>query len=106
MSVQSTIESMLTEALKPVHLEVINESSMHSVPDGSESHFKVTAVSATFNDKALIARHRLVNEILAEQLAGSVHALSLTTLTPEEWCERAGEVAASPPCLGGSKADS
>jgi len=106
MSVQSTIESMLTEALEPVHLEVINESSMHSVPEGSESHFKVTAVSAMFNDRALIARHRLVNEVLAEQLAGPVHALSLTTLTPDEWFDRAGEVAASPPCRGGSTADS
>ncbi len=106
MSVQSAIESKLTSELDPVHLEVINESAMHNVPSGSESHFKVTAVSAKFGDKSLLARHRLINEILAEPLRGPVHALSLTTLTPDEWFERGGEVVPSPPCLGGSKADS
>ncbi|MDH3375752.1 MAG: BolA family transcriptional regulator [Gammaproteobacteria bacterium] len=106
MSIQSTIESMLTRELDPVHLEVINESSMHNVPPGSESHFRVIAASARFGDKSLVARHRLINEILAELLRGPIHALSLTTLTPDEWFERGGDVAASPPCLGGSKADS
>ncbi len=105
MSVQSAIEQKLSEKLHPVHLEVVNESYMHSVPEGSESHFKVMAVSDEFVDKNLVARHRLINEILAEELQGSLHALSLHTLTPDEWFDRAGEVADSPECLGGSKAD-
>ncbi|MDH3694600.1 MAG: BolA/IbaG family iron-sulfur metabolism protein [Gammaproteobacteria bacterium] len=105
MSVQSTIEHKLSENLHPVHLEVVNESYMHSVPEGSESHFKVTAVSDEFVEKNLVARHRLINEILHEELNGPLHALSLHTLTPDEWFDRAGEISDSPECLGGSKAD-
>ncbi|MDH3688476.1 MAG: BolA family transcriptional regulator [Gammaproteobacteria bacterium] len=105
MTIQETIRQQLAEQLEPVHLEVINESFMHSVPDGSETHFKVIAVSAKFEGKSLVAQHRLVNRILADQLAGPIHALTLNTLTPNQWVERAGEVTDSPPCLGGSKAD-
>lgn len=105
MTIQEIIEQKLTEQLAPVHLEVINESFMHSVPKGSESHFRVTAVSAKFQGENLVARHRLVNEILSDQLSGPVHALALNTLTPAEWVEKSGKVPDSPPCLGGSKAD-
>lgn len=104
MSTQATIEQKITDALHPVHLEVSNESHMHNVPPGSESHFKVTVVSNEFCEKMLVARHRIVNKILADELTGSVHALSLHTLTPEEWQEKNGEIRKSPPCLGGSKA--
>ena len=103
MTMQSAIESKITDALKPVHLEVANESHMHNVPPGSESHFKVTVVSSEFNEKMLVARHRMVNKLLTDELAGSLHALSLHTLTPEEWQEKNGEIRKSPPCMGGSK---
>lgn len=76
---------------------------MHNVPPGSESHFKVTVVSSEFNEKMLVARHRMVNKLLTDELAGSLHALSLHTLTPEEWQEKNGEIRKSPPCMGGSK---
>jgi BolA protein len=102
MSVQGTIEEKL-RALHPEHLEVLNESHMHNVPEGSESHFKVTLVSSDFLGKTLVARHRMINQLLNEELAGSVHALSLNTLTPEEWIQKGGEIRQSPPCLGGSK---
>lgn len=105
MTTQRAIEQMLNGRLEPVHLEVINESHMHNVPPGSESHFKVTVVSEQFEGKMLVARHRVVNEILAELLAGEIHALALHTLTPGEWFERGGDERNSPPCLGGSKAD-
>ena len=105
MTVQQSIERKLNQALEPLHLEVTNESHMHNVPAGSESHFKVTVVSQQFDQQALVARHRTVNEILAGELQGPVHALALSTLTPDEWFERAGETATSPPCLGGSKGD-
>lgn len=105
MSTQATIEKKLNERLEVVHLEVVNESNMHNVPPGSESHFKVTVVSEQFEGKLLVTRHRMINEILAEQLAGPVHALALHTLTPEEWFETAGKSPDSPPCHGGSKAD-
>lgn len=103
MSIQGRIEHILSEQLHPFHLEVVNESRMHSVPPGSESHFKVTVVSEEFEGKMPLARHRLVNELLRELLAGPVHALALHTHTPEEWFKRAGGAPDSPPCLGGSK---
>jgi BolA protein len=103
MSVQQTIESRLGERFTPLHLEVVNESHMHSVPPGSESHFKVTLVSEAFVGRRLVERHRAVNETLADALSGPVHALALHTLTPEEWFARGGAVPDSPPCLGGSK---
>jgi BolA protein len=104
MSVQQIIESRLGARFAPLHLEVVNESHMHSVPPGSESHFKVTVVSEAFAGRRLIERHRAVNETLAAELSGPVHALALHTLTPEEWFARGGTVPNSPPCLGGSKA--
>lgn len=103
MTVQATIEKELSERLRPLHLEVVNESGMHSVPPDSESHFKVTIVSEAFADKNLLARHRMINEILAQQLAGPVHALALHPLTPDEWFDKGGRVPPSPPCQGGSK---
>ena len=105
MSVQNTIESKITEALAPAHLEVINESYMHAVPPGSESHFKVVIVTDRFEGERLIARQQKVNGILADELKGPIHALTMQTLTPAEWQERGGAVPDSPDCLGGSKAD-
>jgi BolA protein len=102
MSMQRTIISKLEQALSPEHLEVINESHMHNVPEGSESHFKVVIVSDAFRDKMLVARHRMVNKALEDELKGSIHALALHTMTMEEWFEK-GKAAESPPCEGGSK---
>lgn len=101
MSTQAQIESKLEAALAPTFLEVVNESHRHNVPPGSESHFKVTVVSTQFNDRQLVARHRMVNSTLADELAGAVHALALHTLTPDEWFERAGATPDSPECRGG-----
>jgi len=107
-TIQETITQKLNDAFSPEHLEVINESHMHNVPEGSESHFKVTIVCDDFKDKMLIARHRMVNKVLEDELgkdreAGGIHALALHTLTMEEWFEK-GKVPDSPQCLGGSKA--
>ena len=103
MTIQANIEEKITQALKPDYLEVANESHMHNVPPGSESHFKVTVVTSEFDNKMLVARHRMLNQLLKEELSGPVHALSLHTLTPTEWQEKNGEIRKSPPCLGGSK---
>lgn len=105
MQVQQSIESKLTEGLTPAHLEVINESHMHSVPRGSESHFKVIAVSPRFEGLNRIKRHQTVNAILADELAGPIHALSMETYTVEEWHARGGRTLASPQCMGGAKAE-
>lgn len=101
-TVQETIQAKLEHGLSPLHLEVINESHMHSVPAGSESHFKVVVVAEEFAAKKLLERHRTVNRLLRQEMEGPVHALSIHALTPDEWFERGGRVNASPPCLGGS----
>lgn len=101
MSIQTSIEHKLRTALTPEHLEVINESHMHNVPPGSESHFKVIIAAAAFEGQSLVTRHRKVNAILAAELQGTVHAVALHTLTPEEWARQNGNVHQSPPCHGG-----
>jgi BolA family transcriptional regulator, general stress-responsive regulator len=103
MTQQQRITEKLERQFNPVHLEVANESHMHNVPPGSESHFKVTLVSEAFAGQKLVARHRMVNQVLAEELAGGIHALALHTLDPDQWFERAGQVPDSPPCHGGGK---
>ena len=105
MRMQRTIERKLAEALAPAHLEVINESNQHSVPPGSESHFKVVLVSAVFEGKRSVARHQQVYKVLAEELAGGVHALALHTYTPAEWAGHTAGAPASPACMGASKHD-
>lgn len=101
MLVKHTIEQKLTDALELAHLEVVNESNNHNVPANSETHFKVSLVSTTFEGKKLLERHRMVNQLLADELAGPVHALSMHTYTEAEWQKRHGEAPMSPPCLGG-----
>ncbi len=105
MSVQSRIEEKLMTGLEPRHLEVLNESYKHSVPAGSESHFKLVIVADCFEGKRLVGRHQSVNALLADELAGPLHALSMETLTAEEWRLRGGRTMQTPDCLGGSKAD-
>ncbi len=104
MRVQQAIEAKLAGQLQPQHLQVVNESSSHNVPPGSESHFKVTVVTDQFNGKTLLARHRLINQILAEELKSQIHALAMHTYTAAEWREKHGNAPLSPPCLGGGKA--
>ena len=55
-----------------------------SSPKTGESHFSVAVVSTAFAGKSRLERHRMVNAALAEELKGSVHALAITALTPEE----------------------
>ena len=101
MNKQDTIIQKLNQAFSPEHLEVINESHKHSGPD-PESHFKAVIVSDDFKGKMLIARHRLVNKVLDDELKGGIHALALHTMTMEEWFKK-GKAPESPPCAGGSK---
>lgn len=102
MTMQDQITQKIEAEMGPVFLEVVNESHMHNVPDGSESHFKITVASDRFDGLTLIKRHRLMNALLKDEL-DQIHALALHTLTPEQWFERSGQVPDSPPCLGGSK---
>ena len=105
MQVKAFLETTIEAALNPSFLEVVDESFMHNVPEGAQSHFKVTGVSDAFEGKRLIARHREINGLAAEALQGPVHALALHTYTPAEWEARGGQSMVSPNCLGGSKHD-
>lgn len=105
MSIQQQIETKLGNALSPARIEVVNESHMHSVPPGSETHFKVVLVSPEFAGKRPVARHQLIYKLLADELAGPVHALALHTYTEDEWLQRNGAAPESPQCMGGSKRD-
>ncbi|XP_056142584.1 bolA-like protein 1 [Lampris incognitus] len=102
--VERAIRTKLTNALKPEHLEVHNESHMHAVPPGSESHFRVLVVSPRFDGLSLLQRHRLVNEALREELSACVHALAIQAKTPQQWGSNP-TLAKSPPCMGGSRGD-
>ena len=85
MSVAATIEAKLRQALDPASLKIEDQSSLHAghvgAKEGGESHFAVEIVSDRFRDLSRLARQRLVNEILAEELAGPVHALSIRAMT-------------------------
>eukprot|EP00934_Nitzschia_sp_Nitz4_P006513 Nitzschia sp. Nitz4//scaffold212_size37733//22299//22864//NITZ4_007736-RA/size37733-augustus-gene-0.13-mRNA-1//-1//CDS//3329542031//6503//frame0 len=99
--VAASIEEKLRAKFQPSHLDVINESYMHNVPKNSETHFKVVVVSSEFDSvKSLIQRHRLINEVLAEELEGPVHALSIIAKSPSQW-EQNPVVTPSPNCKGG-----
>jgi len=88
MRVAQRIRDKLTAGLQPSRLEIRDESHRHAghagARPGGESHFHVEIVAAAFAGESRVARQRRVYALLAEELAGSVHALGLTTLTPEE----------------------
>jgi BolA protein len=105
MTIRDTIEQKLVNAIPLAGLEVINESHMHNVPPGSESHFKVIIISDEFEGVRLIHRHQRINNILVDELKNSIHALALQTLTPNEWVAKGGKSMPSPKCLGGSKGE-
>jgi BolA family transcriptional regulator, general stress-responsive regulator len=88
MSVAETMSAKLTERFQPTRLVVADESQRHAghagARPGGETHFNVTIVSPVFAGLNRVARQRLVYETLAAEIAGGVHALSLTTVTPDE----------------------
>jgi len=104
MQVQAQIEQRLRQALNPQHLVLVNESQMHNVPPGSESHFNAVIVSEAFRERSLVERHRCVYAAIGEQLRSSVHAFTMKTLTPAEWHAKSKQVDNPPPrCRGGEK---
>ena len=88
MSMQATIRHRLEEALRPTRLDIIDESHLHAGHNpqarAGESHFRVLIVSPEFAGKSRLARHRLVNGLLAEELATKVHALAVHAYAPGE----------------------
>ncbi len=88
MSVEASIREKLVQALQPTRLDVVNESHLHAghrtSPGTGESHFRVLVVSAAFAGKSRIDRHRLINDTLAAELKGKVHALAIKAYAPDE----------------------
>lgn len=105
MRVQSELRERLEKTFEPEWLELENESHQHSVPANSETHFRLVMVSPRFVGKRAVARHQMVYGELSDLLAGPVHALAMHLFDADEWAQRGGATAASPACLGGSKAD-
>jgi len=105
MNRRERIQEQLQSVLSLTHLEVTDESHMHNVPAGAESHFKVVVVSESFAEHSLVARHRLVNKALQGEFESGLHALALHTWTPQEWFEKGGIAPDSPQCMSGSKSN-
>ena len=88
MPVADTIRCKLTERFAPTGLVIEDQSHLHvgheGARPGGETHFAVTITSTAFIGQSRVVRQRLVYEALADELATSVHALSLTTLVPGE----------------------
>ena len=87
MSVADLIKQKLIAELAPTHIEVVDESHLHAGhvgarPEG-ETHFRVTVVSQAFAGGTRVRNQRLVHGILAEELAGPVHALSVKASAPD-----------------------
>ncbi len=96
MSQQSNIEQKLKAALSPERLEVINESHLHAghhhTSDGhhsqfdgkGESHFRVKIVCEAFKGKSRLERHRMINQLLADELKAAIHAMAIEAHAPGE----------------------
>lgn len=87
-AVAESMRRKLTEALAPARLAIVDDSHRHAGHAGArpegETHFRIEIVSASFQGLSRVERQRLVHRLLAAELAGRVHALSLVTQTPEE----------------------
>jgi len=88
VSTPDLIEKRLRERLRPLHFDLHDDSAKHAGHPGATSgggHYRVVIVSAAFEGKSLIERHRMVNESLRDLFGDRIHALSMKTLTPDQW---------------------
>ena len=88
MLVRDTITRKLNDAFAPESVDVVDESNLHEGHaghrPGGQSHFRVYIVSQAFAGKSRIDRHRMINTVLADDLAGGVHALAIHASAPGE----------------------
>jgi BolA protein len=88
MDTRSLIHERLQTALEPTFIDVVDESAAHRGHAGAASgggHFRVILVADTFEGLSQVARQRRVYEVLADDMRSSIHALSMTCLTPAEY---------------------
>ncbi|KAF1933892.1 bola-like protein [Didymella exigua CBS 183.55] len=100
---EDALRAKIGDALKPTSFEIYNDSHKHAhhkAMEGvtsRETHFRLVITSTAFKGKPQLARHRMVNSLMKDEIAqeGGIHALQLTTRTPEEdEARRQKEVAA------------
>jgi BolA protein len=88
MNVQQSITEKLKAAFRPDSLNVLDESHQHEGHaghrPGGETHFRVFIVAPAFTGKSRLERHRMINQALAAELAGRVHALAIHAAAPGE----------------------
>ena len=88
MLVRDTITRKLNDAFAPESIDVIDESHLHEGHaghrPGGQSHFRIYIVSQAFAGKSRVDRHRMINAVLADDLAGGVHALAIHAAAPGE----------------------
>ena len=88
MSVAEDIRRKLTEAFRPLEIEVDDESARHAghagARPGGETHFRVRIVAPAFTDMSRIARQRKIYEALSEEMRSQVHALTIEARAPGE----------------------
>ena len=86
MGTRDLLTEKLTAAFTPARLDVIDESHQHAGHaghrPGGETHFRVTIVAEAFRGKSRLERHRMVNETLAAELKGGMHALAIHASAP------------------------
>ena len=82
--IESQIINTLSTSMNLSSLKIINESFMHNVPKGSESHFKIVVVTNDFNNLSIIKRHKLIYKTL-DNLMKKIHALSIHAFNEEEF---------------------
>lgn len=77
------------------YIEIIDNSAKHAghaamkgITAHTSTHLAIVLVSTAFEGKPVIQRHRLVQKALADEFAGSLHALELKAFTPAEWQQR------------------
>jgi BolA protein len=83
-----TIRQLISEALSPTQLDIVDESHFHKGHPGAASgagHFNVAVVSQKFESQATLARHRMVYAAVGTLMPTEIHALSIKALTPEEY---------------------
>ena len=83
-SIESTINKIINESYNPLYIELVNESFMHNVPKGSESHFKLVVVSNIFKNMTLIQRHKHIYSSLKTTM-NNIHALSINAFDIDEF---------------------
>tara|TARA_B100001079_G_scaffold245004_1_gene232635 strand:+ start:656 stop:961 length:306 start_codon:yes stop_codon:yes gene_type:complete len=84
--IENQITEIINDKLSPSVLNIVNESFMHNVPTGSESHFKLIVVSDAFKDLSNVKRHQLVYRSL-DKIMDEIHALSIYAFDENEYNE-------------------